>query len=164
MSLSNAVDALEKQEAKAEAAFDRHAKLLLKAHEMGLVNRDVMKSLFALYKEQKLMIEQIESTLQVAMKVMGGVAKNAHASGSDFATLREQLRVQALTSAKGRKARKARTEKEKFYLIRQELIRVWQTGRYQFRTTCVQFNCDKLGVRYSTGLKMLQNVPKISKK
>lgn len=164
MSLSNALDALEVRQTKAKAAFDMHAKLILKAHDSGLVNRDVMKSLFALHKEQKLMIQQTELTLQAAMSLLSAVAKATYASGSDFAKLREQLTIQVRMSAKGQKARKVRAEKEKYYLVKQELIKIWQSGKYQFRTNCVRFNCDKLGIQYSTGLKILQNIPKSSGK
>ena len=159
MSLTNAIDALEKQMGAAKVALARHSKLIRLSYEKGCANQEILESLRACQKEQKALVHQAGLTLKIAMDMMPRVAKVTHDSGRDFAILRERIRA----SEKGRKARKVRTEKEKFDFPKQQLIKIWQSGKYRFKKNCVDKNWEKLGITYSSRLKVLQNIPKREK-
>ena len=157
MSLTNAIDALEKQKGVAKVALARHSKLIRLSYEKGCANQEILESLRACRKEQKALVQQAELTLEIAMSLMGRVAKVTHDSGRDFAIRIERIRA----SEKGRKARKARTEKEKFAPKKDELRRIWLSGKYTTKARCAEEEYLALGISYDTARKALRNLPKI---
>ena len=142
MSLTNAIDALEKQKGAAKVALARHSKLIRLSYEKGCANQEILESLSACQKEQKALVHQAGLTLKIAMDMMPRVAKVTHDSGRDFAILRERLKQKNLASEKGRKARKVGIEKKNFAAKKEALINIWLSGKY----TTKAMTCPPLAV------------------
>jgi outer membrane receptor for ferrienterochelin and colicin len=161
MSLTNAIDALAKQMGAAKVALARHSKLIRLSYEKGCANQEILESLRACRKEQKALVQQAELTLEIAMSLMGRVAKVTHDSGRDFAIRIERLKQSSRESEKGRNARKGRTEKENFAPKKDELRRIWLSGKYTTKARCAEEEYLALGISYDTARKALRNLPKI---